>query len=70
MIAYLTVESELPEMITRSSYCKHKTDPVWPVRIREQPRFDRSHILIVLSRNPDTIFSSSYCRQYTPADVA
>ena len=50
----LTVESELPEIMTRSSYCKHKTDPVWPVRMRWQANDWRSHILMVLSLKPDT----------------
>jgi hypothetical protein len=30
----------------------------------------RSHILMVLSLSPDTIFWSSYCRQYTPLEFS
>lgn len=33
-IFYLTVESDDPVMITLSSYWRHSTEPVWPVRIR------------------------------------
>lgn len=33
-IFYLTVESDDPVMITLSSYWRHRTEPVWPVRIR------------------------------------
>ena len=33
-ILYLTVESDDPVMITLSSYWRHRTEPVWPVRIR------------------------------------
>lgn len=33
-ISYLTVESDDPVMITLSSYWRHRTEPVWPVRIR------------------------------------
>ncbi len=29
-----------------------------------------SHILIVLSRSPETIFESSYCKQYTPLEFS
>ena len=58
-----TVESEEPDIMTRSSYCKHNTDPVWPVRTRWQAKLWRSHILMVLSLKPETIFWSSYWRQ-------
>lgn len=34
VIFYLTVESDDPVMITLSSYWRHRTEPVWPVRIR------------------------------------
>ncbi len=33
-----TVASLEPLMMTLSSYCKHKTDPVWPVKIYSRKR--------------------------------
>lgn len=58
-----TVESLEPLIITLSSYCKHSTEPVCPVNVLIHFRSLRSQILIVLSRNPDTILFSSYCKQ-------
>lgn len=61
-----TVESLDPLIITLSSYCKHNTEPVWPVKTFVHCNVLLSQIFIVLSLNPDTIFWSSYWRQYTP----
>lgn len=35
---YLTVESEDPVTMTLSSYCRHNTEPVWPVNIFRHSR--------------------------------
>lgn len=43
-LPYLTVESLEPLIITLSSYCKQRTDPVWPVRTFTQLRVSRSQI--------------------------
>lgn len=61
-----TVASLDPLIITLSSYCKHNTEPVCPMRTFVHCNVLLSQIFIVLSRRPDTIFWSSYCRQYTP----
>lgn len=62
----LTVESLLPLMMIRSSNWRQRTEPVCPLNCLSHWRSDLRQILIVVSRNPETIFSSSYCRQYTP----
>ena len=36
--SYLTVESEDPVTMTLSSYCRHNTEPVWPVSIFRHSR--------------------------------
>lgn len=61
-----TVESLDPLIITLSSYCKHNTEPVCPMRTLVHCNVLLSQIFIVLSLRPDTIFWSSYCKQYTP----
>lgn len=37
-VSYLTVESEDPVTMTLSSYCRHNTEPVWPVSIFRHSR--------------------------------
>lgn len=37
-VVYLTVESEDPVTMTLSSYCRHNTEPVWPVSIFRHSR--------------------------------
>ncbi len=56
----LTVESDDPEMITRSSYWRQRTEPVCPFKTRVQASELRSQTFIVLSLRPDTILVSSY----------
>ena len=52
----LTVLSLDPEMMTFSSYWRHKTEPVWPVRtLWCCCSVCLSHILMVLSLSPLTI---------------
>ena len=56
----LTVESLEPEMMTLSSYCRQRTDPVCPLSTRRHDSVALSHILMVLSLRPLTILLSSY----------
>lgn len=41
---YLTVESLDPDIMMFSSYCKHSTEPVWPVNTWTHSNVLRSHI--------------------------
>lgn len=43
-VLYLTVESEDPVTMTLSSYCRHNTEPVCPVRIFRHSRLCLSQI--------------------------